>query len=109
MGRTATPTISARRRSTSTTETPRYRGLCPIPSRWPSSHPSREAGIFMETTSQGVPHGNLPDLPAALLALNPYEARTAGAIFERMFPADENGPGAIEIGVVTYLDRALAG
>ena len=26
-----------------------------------------------------------------------------------MFPADEYGPGAREIGVVTYLDRALAG
>lgn len=49
------------------------------------------------------------DLPSALISLNPYEARTAAAIFERMFPADENGPGAIEIGVVTYLDRALAG
>ncbi len=45
----------------------------------------------------------------ALLSLNPYEARTAAAIFERMFPPDENGPGAIELGVVTYLDRALAG
>src|SRR3712207_9194415 len=49
------------------------------------------------------------ELPAALIALNPYEARTAAAIFERLFPADENGPGAKEIGVVTYLDRALAG
>src|SRR5215218_4901499 len=26
-----------------------------------------------------------------------------------MFPADENGPGATEIGVVAYLDGALAG
>jgi gluconate 2-dehydrogenase alpha chain len=47
--------------------------------------------------------------PAALLTLNSYEARTAAAIFERMFPADEHGPGATEIGVVAYLDRALAG
>jgi gluconate 2-dehydrogenase alpha chain len=51
----------------------------------------------------------MTEQPAALIALNPYEARTAAAIFERLFPADENGPGAIEIGVVTYLDRALAG
>ena len=43
------------------------------------------------------------------LALTPREAETAAAVFERMFPADENGPGAREIGVVTYLDRALAG
>src|SRR3954470_10420157 len=51
----------------------------------------------------------MADLPAALIALNPYEARTASALFERLFPADGHGPGATEIGVVTYLDRALAG
>lgn len=47
--------------------------------------------------------------PSALIALSPYEARTAAVIFERLFPADEDGPGAVEIGVVAYLDRALAG
>ena len=45
----------------------------------------------------------------ALLALNPHQARTAAAVFERLFPADEHGPGATEIGVLAYLDRALAG
>ncbi len=45
----------------------------------------------------------------ALLSLNPHEARIAAAIFERIFPADENGPGAEEIGVVAYVDRALSG
>jgi hypothetical protein len=44
-----------------------------------------------------------------LVTFNRHEARTAAALFERMFPADENGPGATEIGVVAYLDRALAG
>ena len=44
-----------------------------------------------------------------LVALNPHEARTAAAIFERLFPADVYGAGATEIGVVDYLDRALAG
>jgi gluconate 2-dehydrogenase alpha chain len=43
-----------------------------------------------------------------LLALSAREALTAEAVFERMFPADDNGPGAREIGVVSYLDRALA-
>ena len=47
--------------------------------------------------------------PPALLALKPHQARTAAAVFERLFPADANGPGATEIGVLTYLDRALAG
>jgi gluconate 2-dehydrogenase alpha chain len=45
----------------------------------------------------------------ALTTLNPYEARTAAAIFERLFPADENGPGATGIEVPTYVDRALSG
>jgi gluconate 2-dehydrogenase alpha chain len=51
----------------------------------------------------------MAELPAALIALNPYEARTAAAIFERMFPADDAGPGATAIGVANYVDRALAG
>ena len=33
----------------------------------------------------------------ALQALTPHEAATVGAVFERMFPADEHGPGAVEI------------
>src|SRR5918995_382960 len=46
---------------------------------------------------------------STLLVLTPYEARTAGAVFERLFPTDESSPGAIDIGVLTYLDRARAG
>src|ERR687894_583018 len=46
---------------------------------------------------------------AALTTLNPTEARTAVALFERLFPADENGPGATEIRVLTYVDQALSG
>ena len=45
----------------------------------------------------------------ALLTFNGHEARTAAAIFERLFPGDGDGFGATEIGVVTYVDRALAG
>jgi gluconate 2-dehydrogenase alpha chain len=44
-----------------------------------------------------------------LVVLSPAEARTLSAILERLFPADESGPGATEIGVLDYLDRALAG
>src|SRR5215217_6999807 len=46
---------------------------------------------------------------STLLVFTPYEARTVAALFERLFPSDENGPGAIGIGVLGYLDRALAG
>jgi gluconate 2-dehydrogenase gamma chain len=37
------------------------------------------------------------------------EARTVQAAAERIFPKDENGPGATEAGVVIYIDRQLAG
>jgi gluconate 2-dehydrogenase alpha chain len=46
--------------------------------------------------------------PDTLLSFTPYQARTATAVFERMFPADED-PGAAEIGVTRYVDRALEG
>ena len=45
----------------------------------------------------------------ALISLTAGEARIADAAFECMFPADENGAGAAEIGVTRYLDRALGG
>jgi gluconate 2-dehydrogenase gamma chain len=37
------------------------------------------------------------------------EARTVQAACERIFPSDENGPGATEAGVVIFIDRQLAG
>ncbi|HEV2743416.1 MAG TPA: gluconate 2-dehydrogenase subunit 3 family protein, partial [Rubrobacter sp.] len=45
----------------------------------------------------------------ALISLNADEARVAAAVFERLFPADGSGPGATQIGVLAYLDQALAG
>jgi gluconate 2-dehydrogenase gamma chain len=37
------------------------------------------------------------------------EARNVAAAAARIFPSDENGPGAGEAGVVIYIDRQLAG
>jgi gluconate 2-dehydrogenase gamma chain len=37
------------------------------------------------------------------------EAETFGAIAARIWPGDEDDPGALEAGAVTYVDRALAG
>lgn len=37
------------------------------------------------------------------------EARVVTAASERIFPADDSGPGAREAGVVIYIDRQLAG
>lgn len=44
-----------------------------------------------------------------LLTLNQRESLTAAAVFERLFPADEVTPGATDIGVLAYVDRALSG
>jgi hypothetical protein len=48
----------------------------------------------------------MEEFPEALLVLNSYEAGTAAAIFERLFPADLHSPGTTAIGAVRYLDRA---
>jgi gluconate 2-dehydrogenase gamma chain len=37
------------------------------------------------------------------------EAKTVVAACERIFPADESGPGATQAGVMVYIDRQLAG
>jgi gluconate 2-dehydrogenase gamma chain len=37
------------------------------------------------------------------------EALVIGAMADRIYPSDSNGPGATEIGVVQYIDRQLAG
>jgi gluconate 2-dehydrogenase gamma chain len=37
------------------------------------------------------------------------EARCVAAACERIFPGDDNGPGATEAGVIVYIDRQLAG
>jgi gluconate 2-dehydrogenase alpha chain len=54
-----------------------------------------------------LPRGAVVSAPLTVLTL--AEAEIAAALFERLFPADERGPGAAEIGVVEYLDRALGG
>ncbi len=63
----------------------------------------------MDEIPKYAPQSHMTEPASALIILNPYQARTAAAIFERLFPADEHGPGATEIGVLTYVDRALAG
>jgi gluconate 2-dehydrogenase gamma chain len=45
----------------------------------------------------------------AFMFFNENEARTVGAIAERVFPGDPSGGGAREAAVIVYIDRALAG
>jgi hypothetical protein len=46
---------------------------------------------------------------APLESLTADEAELLTAIVARLIPADAIGPGAVEAGAVTYIDRALAG
>jgi gluconate 2-dehydrogenase alpha chain len=68
----------------------------------------RHAAV-MSLKTGNHPEGDMNENLSPLITLNRNEVRTATALFERLFPADETGPGATEIGVVPYLDRALAG
>ena len=45
----------------------------------------------------------------AYTTLTPGEADTLEALLERFIPADSIGPGAVEIGVGQFIDRALGG
>jgi len=49
------------------------------------------------------PHGD------TYLFFNSQEARIVEALVERLIPADENGPGAMEAAVPRFIDRQLAG
>lgn len=42
-----------------------------------------------------------------LAVLTEEEARELGAVAERILPADELGPGALDVGVVHFMDRAF--
>ena len=47
--------------------------------------------------------------PVAFETLTAGEGATLQAVVARLIPADERGPGALEAGAATYIDRALAG
>jgi gluconate 2-dehydrogenase gamma chain len=42
-------------------------------------------------------------------ALTPRQLRTLEAFIDRLIPRDENGPGAVDAGAQSYIDRQLAG
>ncbi len=47
--------------------------------------------------------------PPTYIFFNPDEAKFVEAAVERLIPADENGPGALDAGVPNYLDKQLGG
>jgi gluconate 2-dehydrogenase gamma chain len=67
---------------------------------------TRRAAI---ATATFVPLAALTAAQAPATALSPGELKTLEAFIDRLVPKDENGPGAVECGAATYIDRALAG
>jgi gluconate 2-dehydrogenase gamma chain len=61
----------------------------------------------------GAPQAAPAQLPArgwqGYAFLTSPEATTVAAIVNRLIPADDTGPGGVEAGVVTFIDRQLAG
>jgi gluconate 2-dehydrogenase gamma chain len=45
----------------------------------------------------------------ALMYFTPEQFKTVEAAVERIYPADDNGPGAKDLGVAFYIDHQLAG
>jgi gluconate 2-dehydrogenase gamma chain len=75
----------------------------------------RMAGAVAAVTAAEV-HGTATQkrAPAATqqstyIFFNPDEARIVEAAVERLIPADENGPGALEAGAPNYIDKQLGG
>jgi gluconate 2-dehydrogenase gamma chain len=50
-----------------------------------------------------------PAQPATYTFFKPADASFIEAAVERLIPADENGPGALDAGVPNYLDKQLGG
>jgi gluconate 2-dehydrogenase gamma chain len=47
-------------------------------------------------------------IPKTVAALSPNDRRILDAFIDRLIPADENGPGAVECAAGDYIDRCLA-
>ena len=77
----------------------------------PRNRPSSEQQAEQQAAT--APHGPrrpraAATAPARLFLTEP-EAAFATAVAEVLIPADDVGPGAVEAGVVTFIDRQLAG
>ena len=60
-------------------------------------------------TAQPAPAAAPASQPAGYTFLQPQEAVFIEAVVDHMIPADEITPRGTEIGIATYIDRALAG
>lgn len=59
--------------------------------------------------AQAAKLGGQQAQPVTYAFFNTQDARFIEAAVERLIPADENGPGALDAGVPSYLDKQLGG
>jgi gluconate 2-dehydrogenase gamma chain len=74
--------------------------------------PAKSMGGLLLYTLAGEPfriHAQEGTVRVPLRFFTAAEAHVVQAAAERIFPADDSGPGASEAGVVVYIDRQLAG
>jgi gluconate 2-dehydrogenase gamma chain len=57
---------------------------------------------------KGAPQAASAPAAAPVAALAPDDRRILEAFIDRLIPADENGPGAVQCGAADYIDRCLA-
>jgi gluconate 2-dehydrogenase gamma chain len=62
-----------------------------------------------QTPVQAAPPSNAQSQPAGYTFFKPQEALFIEAVVDHMVPKDELGPSGTDIGIATYIDRALAG
>ena len=62
-----------------------------------------------QTPAQAAPPANAQPQPAGYTFFKPQEALFIEAVVDHMVPKDELTPSGTDIGLATYIDRALAG
>jgi gluconate 2-dehydrogenase gamma chain len=78
-------------------------GAVPAGAQAPSSSPKPAPAAQQSQAPQPAPG------PQGYRLLNGNEVETLTAMVARLIPADNLGPGAVELGVVTFIDRELGG
>ena len=61
-----------------------------------------------EQVGRPLPSEPVPFLPRPLTNLTASETEILSAMVDRLIPSDDMGPGALDSGVIRYIDRALS-
>ncbi len=82
-------------------------GVATAASALPAEAPRAETAKMEMPKPAATAAGDTPN--AGLVFFNPDEAAAVTAMVDTLIPADAVGPGGVEAGVVTFIDRQLGG